>query len=266
VSEPVRIVSDANPVVRLAVELGTPHGRKKRGLILLEGVRAAETIAGSGARIEAALFTVKALKAARARALADRLGAMGVKIYELPPELYASATRVESPQGVALLCAPPGLPLADALLGSLVLVADRLQDPGNLGSLLRSAAAFGVSAVVTTKGTAEAGNPKTLRAAAGAWPGIPLAEGADPERLVAELAARGFRVLVADPKAARDYRTADWSGRAALVVGSEAHGVDPRLLAGGAQTVRIPMAEGAESLNVTAAAAVLLAEAARARA
>lgn len=264
-TEPVRIISDANPVIKLAAELETPHGRRKRELILVEGLRAAETVAGSGSRIEAALFTSKALKAARTRALADRLGGMGVKTYELPPELYATATRVETPQGVALLCAPPRVALADALLGAFVLVADRLQDPGNLGTLLRSAAAFGVDAVITTKGTADAGNPKALRAAAGAWPGILLAEGVDPDRLLGELAGRGFRVLVADAGGAREFREAEWRGRVALVVGSEAHGADGRLRAGGAQAVRIPLAPGVESLNVTAAAAVILAEASRQR-
>jgi len=264
-TDPIRIISDANPVIRLAAELETPHGRRKRELILVEGVRAAETVAGSGTRIEAALFTAKALKAARVRALSDRLGGMGVRTYELPPELYATATRVEAPQGVALLCAPPRLPLEDALLGQLILVADRLQDPGNLGSLLRTAAAFGVGAVVTTKGTAEAGNPKALRAAAGAWPGLALAEGVDPDRLLVELAARGFRVLVADARGAQDFRAVDWRGRVALVAGSEGHGADARLAGGGAVAVRIPMAAGAESLNVTAASAVILAEAARQR-
>lgn len=263
--EPVRIMSDANPVIKLARELATPHGRKKRDLMVLEGLRAAETVAGSGARIEAALFTVRALKAARAQALAGRLADMGVRLYELPPELYAAATQVEAPQGVALLCAAPRLPLPDALLGTFVVVADRLQDPGNLGGLLRCAAAFGVEAVITTKGTAEAGNPKTLRAAAGAWPGLPVAEGVEPDRLAAELAARGFHVYVADPRGALDVRAADWRGRVALIAGSEGHGPDARLSGGGAIAVRIPMAAGSESLNVTAAAAVLLAEAARQR-
>lgn len=265
-SEPVRIMSDANPVIKLAHELATPHGRRKRDLMVLEGLRAAETVAGSGARIEAALFTVRALKAARTRALAERLAGMGVKVYELPPELYAGATQVEAPQGVALICAAPRLPLADALLGAFVVVADRLQDPGNLGALLRCAAAFGVDAVVTTKGAAEAGNPKALRAAAGAWPGLALAEGVDPGLLATELSSRGFRVYLADPRGTREMRDADWRGRVALVMGSEGHGPDPRLVAGSAIAVRIPMAAGAESLNVTAAAAVLLAEASRQRA
>ncbi|MEK7765663.1 MAG: RNA methyltransferase, partial [bacterium] len=215
------VTSPAHPVVKLARELGNPKGRKRRGLVLVEGLRAAETAAAAGARAEAILFTHAALAEPRGQALAARLAKQGVPVHVLGAGLYRSLTQVETPQGVGLICAPPQLTLGQALGFAFVVVADRLQDPGNLGNLLRSARAFGVEAVVTTKGSTEAANPKAIRAAAGAWPGLPLAEHVPAETLGPELKARGFAVLIADPHGGRDFREPVWQGRVALVLGSE---------------------------------------------
>jgi len=251
--------------VKLARALGTPHGRKKHGLVLLEGVRAAEAALQTGSRVKAALLTPETLTAPQNESLVRRLETAHVPAYQLPDALYRTVSQVEAPQGIALLCTPPRLTLAEALRSEFVLVADRLQDPGNLGTLLRLAQAFGVDAVITTRSTVEVSNPKAVRAAAGVWPGLAVAEGAAPERLSAELTERGFRVLVSDPLGPHDFRKPFWSDRVALVLGSEAHGVGRELRGIAAAGVRVPLSDKVESLNVAAAAAILLAEAARQR-
>lgn len=277
---PVRITSAAHRVLRLARELGGAHGRKKRGLILLEGIRAIESTIGTvetapapAKGSEAALLGTPALLVdarilaqPRGRAVADRCAALGIPVYEVDDALFRAVTRVEAPQGIAFILPPPQVGLAKALEAGFVLVADALQDPGNLGALLRVARAFGVDAVVTTRGTVEAGNPKAVRAAAGAWPGLPLSEGAEARALAGALAQGGRRVLVADAGGPSDFRESLWQGRVALVVGNEGRGPDPAFSAAGALRVRISLATAVESLNVTAAAAILLAEAARQRA
>ncbi len=256
--------SSSHPLVKLARALATPHGRRKRGLMLLEGVRAAEGALAQGGKPEGAIFSAAALADGRAAALKRRLEEAGVRCVGIPDRLYAELTQVPSPQGVALVCPVPTLHLADALRLPFVVVADRLQDPGNLGALFRLAQGLGAGAVLTTAGTVEAAHPRALRAAAGAWPGLAVAEGVATAALAQAMAAVRRRVLVAAPRGGTDYREVHWDGVLALVLGSEAHGVDPALEAG-AVRVTIPLAGGVESLNVTAAAAILLAEAARQR-
>lgn len=261
----IRVTSFNHPIVKLARALGTAHGRKKHGLVLLEGPRAVLAALEAGAQARAALLTSAVLAGAQPSALVRRLIKDRIPIYRLPDAMYRQISLVEAPQGVALLCVPPQLELQMALHGDFLLVVDQLRDPGNLGSLLRSAQAFGVDAVITTCGSVEAANPKVVRAAAGAWPGLALAEGVDAERLMAELLAHRFSVLVSDPKGTHDFREPLWRGRAALIVGSEAHGVSAALRRSATARVRIPLRARAESLNVAAAAAVLLAEATRQR-
>ncbi len=258
-------VSSNHPVVRLVRALATPHGRKKHGLVLLEGFRAAEGALAAGAQVRIALMTPAALASNAGDALANRLAAAGATVHTLAERAFRAVSLVESPPGVVLVCEPPRASLDRALQGGLLLVADRVSDPGNLGTMLRSAAAFGVDAVLATRGTTEAGNPKSLRASAGAWPGLSLVPGLEPRALADAIAAAGFRTLVADADGKSEFHEVSWCGRIALVVGSEAHGIDPVFTARGGETVRIPMRPRVESLNAAAAVAVLLAEADRQR-
>ena len=229
----------------------------------MEGVRAAEAAVESGARVSAVLLSEGAT--CRAAQLARRLADSRVPVHSVPAEILVRASLVREPQGIILLCAPPSAGLKAALERDFVLVADGLQDPGNLGSLARSARAFGAGSLITTLGTTEVFGPKALRATAGAWPGLAIWEGADPRRLAADLVSGGFRILASDPAGNREYTEALWLGRVALVLGSEAHGATDAWKDIGAIRVRIPLEQTVESLNVSAAAAVLLAEAARQR-
>ncbi len=245
--------------------LATPHGRKKHGLILVEGFRAAGAALESGAAGGFALATREALGTPRGREMAGKLAVAGISLYELDLGLFSRVAQTESPQGFALACASRKGSVTEALRTDFVVVADRIQDPGNLGALARSARAFGAGGLLATTGTADFGNPKVLRASAGTLPGLPVSAGHEPAALAEELSARGFRFVVADARGTRDFRDEPWKGRVALVIGSEAHGVSDEFVRRSRARVRIPLAGGVESLNAAAAAAVLLAEAARKR-
>ena len=262
----VCITSPANPVFKTALALATSHGRKKHGLSLVEGLRAVEGSLEAGTAAGFALATPEALSSPRGRELAKRLLGAGIPLYEMDKGLFSRVTQTETPQGFALACALREAALEEALRAEFVVVADCVQDPGNLGAIVRSARAFGVGAILATAGTADAANPKVLRASAGTLPGFPFSSGHDPALLAAKLAGHGFRLVVADAKGKRDFREEPWNGRVALVIGSEAHGVDPAFLGIARARLCIPLAGGVESLNAAAAAAILLAEAARRRA
>jgi len=260
-----RVESASHPVVVLAKSLGHPHGRKKSGLILLEGFRSINGALNAGAEPDALLGTREAFSTEAGAEISSRLARSNCRIMEITSAILGAISQVESPQGIIMLCPPPRSELAAVLHQEFIVIADRIQDPGNLGTIMRAAMAFGAGAMITTRGSVEAGNPKTLRASAGVWPGLPVAEGIGAEEVVVAAVKAGFRLIVAESNGGEDFRSLDWKGRIALVIGSEAHGPDEVFVASAGARAFIHTSEKVESLNAATAAAILLAEAARAR-
>jgi TrmH family RNA methyltransferase len=190
---------------------------------------------------------------------------------DLPPDtpvrpvaakVFDGLSEVAAPQGVLAVLPTPFLAI-DPDAAPLVLVIDGVRDPGNLGTLLRTAAGAGATAVYLAAETVDPFNPKVVRAAMGAHFRVPL------RRLDAEametLRADLPLIAVAEADAATVYDALDWTGPAALVVGAEATGVSPAVAAMATDAVSIPLAPGVESLNAAVAGAVLLFEAVRQR-
>jgi TrmH family RNA methyltransferase len=177
--------------------------------------------------------------------------------------LFDRLSDVQSPQGILAVFPVPKPESAPDDAPSLVLILDRLRDPGNLGTLLRAAAGAGVSAVYLTPETVDPWNPKAVRAGMGAHFRLPIAT-LDNDTM-ADLSTRLPRRVVARAEAERPYDAVDWTGPAALVIGGETEGVGPELRAWGVEDVGIPLAHDVESLNAAVAGAVILFEAARQR-
>jgi TrmH family RNA methyltransferase len=178
-------------------------------------------------------------------------------------KLFDRLSDVQTPQGILAVFPFPRLAPDANDPTPLVLVLDRLSDPGNLGTLLRSAAAAGVNAVYLSPETVDPWNPKVVRAGMGAHFRIPLIP--LDAAMLDELGQRFPRRVLASAEAARSYDAIDWTGAAALVIGGEAEGVGAELQAWGTEEVGIPLARGVESLNAAVAGAVILFEAARQR-
>jgi TrmH family RNA methyltransferase len=207
-----------------------------------------------------------------------------VERMELSEEVFASAVDTRSPQGIAALLVPPVWSMRDACPPSaaggkapLLLIAAGVQDPGNLGTLIRSADAFGATGVLTTAGTVDQWNQKALRASAGSVFRVPVVEAGAAELMA--LKARGVRMFAAvaaesesnsvaacaggTPVSAAD---ADFAGACALMIGNEGAGLGAELLSLADARVSIPMPGRVESLNAAVAGSLLLYEAARQRA
>ncbi len=184
--------------------------------------------------------------------------------FELADGVLERVASTERPQPNLAVVAMPddgrlvGGDLATGHVAALVVVADRLNDPGNLGTILRSSEAAGVAAVVLTPGSVDPFNPKVIRASAGAVFHVPIVHADLPL-----VRAAGFRLLGTSSHLGDPHTEADWSGRVALVLGSEAHGLADDADVDG--WVRIRHAGRSESLNVAMAATVLVFEAARHR-
>lgn len=255
------ISSTANEKVKLLRSLHEAKGRKKSESFLIEGVRLVEEALSAGIRPSVILVDQEQLTQT------DR----GAELLASLPQsewipvtanvLKAVATTV-TPQGI-VAAVPMSRPTEPVELGSLVLVLDRLADPGNVGTILRTAEAAGVTTVVLVTGTVDPYSPKVVRSGAGAHFHLNLLVDEGWSSLRRRLTDR--EVLAATVEGGQWHFQVDWTRPAALVIGSEAHGVSDEALRVATGRVSIPMVGRAESVNAAVAAGVVLFEALRQR-
>lgn len=255
------IASTTNPhVKRLRSLRDLPRERRSERSLFLEGVRLVRDALASGVAPRLALYAPDLLQRTPegAALLAQLTGHPGC--YEASPAVVAAAAATQHPQGVvAAFPWPEHKPRP-----GLRLVLDAVQDPGNVGTLLRSAEAAGVGLVLCARSTADVSSPKVLRAAMGAHFSLPFRADLDWAQIGDELSACPV-VYAADAQAAMPYYAADWKQPAALIVGSEAHGVSAEGLSYATHCISIPMVGRTESLNAGVAGSVILFEALRQR-
>jgi len=257
------ITSISNPKIKVVRALRERQGRKEIGAYLIEGVRLVEEALQAGIKPRFLYYCPSLLSATpRGTALLERIASLSLPAEAVSERVMAAAADTITPQGI--LAVVP-LPMGQALPpdASLLLILDGLQDPGNLGTILRTALATGVDAVITTPGTTDPFAPKAVRAGMGAHFRLPiLADRPWPE--VMGLMA-GWQVLLAMPRGGIPYDQVDWRRPTALIIGSEAQGAGSEAQALASIRVTIPMAPMVESLNAAIAAGVLLFEAHRQR-
>lgn len=230
--------------------------------MLLDGHRLIEEALEAGVAITEVLAAGDAADA-RGAALVARLKASGARVHAATSRVIQAAAQVDTSQGIVAIARriPPASNAVLAARDLFLLIADQVADPGNLGTIMRTALAAGATAIAITTGSVDPFNPKVLRATMGAAFRLPVLS-MDAASLAGVLSARGVHVLVADAHGSVDYREAPVARPVAIVVGSEARGPDPVWSDAGV-TVRIPLLGPVESLNVAAAAALLLYEVAR---
>jgi TrmH family RNA methyltransferase len=231
--------------------------RNERRHFLVEGPRFVEAALAGTAEVEELLYSPNL--AGEGHPLAEKAAAKGVKVVELSKDCYKKIADVKEPQGLAALVRFPEHKLAEVLArpDGLFLVACGVQDPGNLGAMIRSADAAGAAGVLVIRPAADIYNSKVVRATAGSLLNLPVIAGSE-EEILGALKASGVRLLVAEAKGEADVRKADWSRPVAVAIGSEAAGFSPAVKAAAAGSVKIPMWGRSESLNAAAAAAVCL--------
>jgi len=263
-SEPIK--SRTNPLVQRLRRL---KQRAEAGseLILLEGPKLVLEALASGVSVLEAVASPRAQASAAGRAALLALSAAGREPRALDAGLFDSLSEVDTSQGLLALARRPvfSLEAVFAPPPALVLVAVEVQNPGNLGALLRTAEAAGASGALLTAGCADAFSWKALRGSMGSALRLPHVRGLALEAALALLRERGLLAMAASADAALRHDEADLTGPCALLVGSEGAGLPEAALAGADCRVRIPMAGRVESLNVGIAAGVLLFEAARQR-
>lgn len=234
------------------------------GHCAIEGMRILEEAIRSGLKFRAVFFNSSAL--AKAERLLPQLAAY-VETLLLPDKLFATAVPSDSPQGVAALVRCPVFTGDDILAKSTagpVLAISGVQDPGNLGTILRSAEAFGAAGVLLGEGTVSPFNSKVVRASAGSGFRLPIARVKLGETLQ-EMRSRGLRLVATSSHKGTPVHEAKLTGPLAIFIGSEGAGLPRDLLAEMDQTLAIPHSAQVESLNAGVAASIVLYEAARQR-
>ncbi len=255
------ITSPNNPRIKLARKLQRRRAREQSGLCLLEGLRLVADALAAGASFDAAFVARRLAEQAEQNPLLAALEKAGVPLLVVDEALLAEISDTVTAQGIIALAHLPAPAIPDNPW--LVLVLDGVGDPGNAGTLLRSAAAAGVELVIFGPETVDAFSPKVLRAGMGAHFRT-AAQSCETWAAVAASLGEGRSLYVADAQAAIAYDTLDWRQPAALIIGGEAHG--PSQMARSVATpIAIPMQGASESLNAAVAGSVILFEAARQR-
>lgn len=195
--------------------------------------------------------------------------AAGIEVRDVAPGALAKVTSPVTPQAVAAIATTPA-PASVASLSGFVLVLVEIADPGNAGTLIRSAEAAGAAGIVCCGQVVDVWNPKCVRASAGSVFRVPVAADPDIDGVLDELRARGVRVLAAHGagagRAGVRYTDADLTGDVAVLLGNEAHGLPDEVLEAVDEIVSVPMTGEIESLNVAMTGTVIAFEAARQRA
>ena len=243
-------------LLTLARDLKRRKARERRSLFVAEGVRAVEELLASELVVTGALVTAALSKTERGAALRAQLVVRGITCEEVSEDEFASAADTENPQGVLGVAEIPDVMLAvDQPGAARILILDAIQDPGNVGTLIRTAAALGAF-VIALPGTADVWSAKSIRAAVGAQLRTPVVTMTAAETL-AFLASAGF-ALWSTAADGEPITTVKPPPRLAIAMGNEGAGVSDVIRAASERVVSLPMASGVESLNVAVAAGITL--------
>lgn len=274
-----KITSRQNPLVKRFRRVRVAG---ERHLVFLEGVRLIEDALGAGAHFESLAYSSEIESTERGLALLDALQKVPCRGALVTRQVMQAIADTENPQGVVALATRPHYDLEEVFDKSpqLIIIADRLQSPGNLGSIIRTAEAASATALITTHDTVDPFNQKSLRASMGSAFRLPVATNAQPSDIFSLCRNHKMKIIASGPERERNtpliedtdrikpvfaHTETDLTVPVALILGREASGLADNLRSNADGFVYIPMAGNIESLNVAAAAAVLLYEAARQR-
>lgn len=242
------ITSSQNAFVKSAKSLATKKGRAQSGLFLVEGEKCVGELLAFRPDILQSLIVTDGLF----QETAERAAGMGRRVRRVLPHVMSAICDCETPQGVAAIAS---VPQGGRIAGGFVVALDDVQDPSNVGAIIRTADAGGCAGVVLSAGCADAYAPKAVRASMGSLFHLPVLRAELPV-FAASLLSRGYSVACADLSGDEEFALD--AKKTCLVIGNESRGVSAQLLALATDRIRIPMSGRAESLNAAVAAGILI--------
>ncbi len=262
----LRITSLQNPRVKEVVKLAKRSHRDELDLVVIEGYREIKRALDNGVKPLTLFYSPEWFQGTNEQVLIDRCRDAGSELFECSKEVFEKMVYRDRSEGLLLLAPQIKGTLADLKLPErpLLIVAEAIEKPGNLGTILRSADAAGVHAVIVCDKCTDINNPNVVRASIGTLFALPVVEATSDEALE-WLRQRDIQILAATPHTDREYTQADMTRGTAIVVGAEQYGLSSTWMEKATEKVRIPMLGQSDSLNVAAATTILLYEAVRQR-
>ncbi len=247
------ITSRENKIFKLAKLLKTAKGRSEKGLFLIEGIRSVRDAIEKNADMECILL--KDGTALDFKAKCD--------VFTFAPKLFEGVCETVSPQGVMAICRMEKKELCDILASGkdCAIMCEALQDPGNIGSVIRTAHAADCGGVILTKGCCDLYNPKIIRATMTGIFSVPVVQNEASEHVIEYFKTNGYKIVAgALCETSVDFYEADLSGKVLIVIGNEGNGITDKTLSLCDSVVKIPMRSDAESLNAAVAGSVMIYE------
>lgn len=260
----IRLTGSGNPVIKEVRSLRNRSAREEKGIFSIEGSRFVAEALKENADILYIVMSDAFLAGHGKDKLAGMIEKSSIKCYEVPESLFGSISDTQTPQGILAVLRMKKLTLEEAVPGNgMLVVMDMVRDPGNMGTIIRTADAAGCAGVIVTEGCVDVFNPKVLRSTMGSIFHIPVYHCGDVEEVLKKVKKSGFMVCASHLDGTADIFDVDLTGNVALVVGNEAGGISEAAARNADLLVRIPMLGRAESLNVSVAAGIMMFEAVR---
>ena len=244
--------------LKLVRSLQKKKQRNELSLFLVEGIRNCEELKPSKFRADRILYTSQVLSNKRAQALIDGFSSAGVKCDEISPEEMNTISDAVSGQGIiAVVRIPQQISEFDENMNSAVCLVT-ISDPGNLGTIIRTASWFGIDAIFISDDSVDLYNPKVVRSSAGAIFQIPIFTGVDPHGLIVDSESRGFSTVAAVPHGGEHIYDFPFPDKSILFFGSEAAGLSEEITSSSDYEISIPLLGKGESLNIAVAFGILI--------
>lgn len=266
----IEITSRANKYYKHIKSLGTRSYREKNKQFIIEGIRLLEDAIQSGAELQALVFSSSFMQNNENKSLLDFIDSnvgKDVKRYQMDDKMFKEISHTETPQGILAVVTMKRLTLEDVKAKNtpFYIFCDAVQDPGNMGTIIRTADAAGVDAVILSKGCVDIYNPKTVRSTMGSLFHVPAVKIENSTDTLHMLKKKGLSVVSGHLSAAKQHFEVNMKKGVVLVVGNEANGVSDEVLKMSDEKVVIPIMGQAESLNAGIASGILMYEVVRQR-
>ncbi len=261
-----KITSASNPKIKQALDIKNKRSKYKGTAFIIEGPHLIEMAAASGHRIKEVFFTSAFSSKKEGQKILMQALKITNELFEISEQLFIKLTGTETPQGIIAIASYNPTTLDDIVFKSipLIVIVDSVQEPGNLGAIIRTSDAAGADAVIILRGTCDAFSQKTIRATAGSIFNIPIIN-EKKDRAIKWLKSSGIGLIATALDSKKSLFDEDLKKSIAFVFGNEAHGVSAETKKSADVILKIPIPGKAESLNVSASAAICLYEAVRQR-
>lgn len=260
----IRLTGSHNPLMKEVRALKNKNGREEKGLFFIEGTRFVAEALNENIGIRYVVVSETFLSGAGSGELLKKINNIALNCYVVPDSLFYSISDTQTPQGILAVLGLEKKLLKDAELSKgLLVILDTIKDPGNMGTIIRTADAAGCVGVIVPDGCVDVFNPKVLRSTMGSVFHVPVYYCGSIAEAMNIVRMHGFKLCASHLEGSISIYEADLSGQIALVIGSEAEGISAETAKNSDLLVKIPMEGRAESLNASVAAGVMIFEAMR---